>query len=73
MSRVFGALQLGRLVEVDHERGVEVAVAGVTPAARLEVVPAPDLDGLFDRFAQPIDGDHDVLADLAAALGAHGM
>src|SRR6185312_12795730 len=72
VGRLLGALELGRLIEVDHERGVEVAVAGVAPAARLELVPASDLDGLDDRLVQAIDRNHDVLAYLAAALGGHG-
>ena len=49
-----------------------MAGAGVPRAPGLEVVPAADLQGLLDRLAEPVEGDDDVLADLAAPLRGDG-
>src|SRR6266496_187659 len=60
----------GELVLVmrgDEERRVQVAVTRVSPAAGDEVVAAPDRNRLVDRFAEPVEGDDDVLAHFAAA------
>ena len=53
---------------VDQERRVEVAVARVPPAAGGELVPRADRERLVDRLGQPVEGDDDVLAHLAASL-----
>ena len=53
----------------DEEARVQVPVAGVPPAHRLEAVPGPDLGRPADRVGQPVDGDGDVLGELAAADG----
>ena len=72
LGGMLGSLELGRIVEVDHERRVQVAVAGVPPAAGRKVMPAADLDRAVDRSLQAVDGNHDVLRHLAAALRGDG-
>ncbi len=49
---------------------MEVPVAGVAPAAGLEVVAGADLERLLGGFGEPVDRDDDVLAELAAPTGA---
>ena len=63
-----GSVDLLGARPVHQERGVEVAVAGVSPRRRRKVVASSDLDRLLDRFCQPVERDGDVLADLPAAL-----
>ena len=52
-----------------QERRVEIAVARVTPGARRDAQPPPDLERLLDRLAEPVERHCNVLARLAAALG----
>ena len=53
---------------VEEERRVHVAVAGVTPAARLELRLRRCLVRGGDHLGQPLDRHADVLADLAAQV-----
>src|SRR5439155_218773 len=48
------------------------AVAGMPPAAGGKPVSPPDCERLLDRLPEAVEGDDDVLADLAAAARAHG-
>src|SRR5436189_159669 len=66
------AVELCAVARVDQKRRVQVAVAGVPPAERLEPVAGADLDRRLDRLGQPLDRHGDVLGDLAATLGADG-
>src|SRR5579884_4286315 len=47
---------------------MQVAVTGMSPAARLETAASGDLGGASQRLSQAVDWDDDVLTDLASAL-----
>jgi hypothetical protein len=66
---VLGPLELVGVGPVDHECRVQVAVSGVAPAARGQVVAGTDRLGGGDRLDQPLDGHDDVLGKLAAPRG----
>src|SRR3954453_17722156 len=51
---------------------MEVAVAGVAPAAGLEPMTGTNLERPLDCLPQALEGHHDVLAELAAMPSGHG-
>src|SRR3954469_9534277 len=68
--RLAGPVELAAVAGVDQEGRVQVPVAGVPPAQRLQAVPGADGQRLADRLGEALDGHDDVLADLPAALRA---
>ena len=68
VTRVVGALLLVEVLRREEERGVDVAVAGVTERQCRHVVARADLERLARDVAQPVERDGDVLAVGAAAL-----
>src|SRR3954447_19801429 len=62
-----GALGEMRLVGCDQEGGVDVAVAGVAPGARLESVRLTDLGQSRKRIREPLHRHRHILAELPAA------
>src|SRR5262245_59524952 len=70
LGRLFRPREL--VVGRDEEGRVQVAVAGMPPAAGGQIVAAADRDGLVDRLGEPVEGNDDVLAHLAAMQRGHG-
>src|SRR5919109_129372 len=62
--------ELVLVVGGEQERGVEVAVSCVSPRASGQSKPPADLERLFDRVAEAVERDRDILARLSAALRA---
>lgn len=67
---VMRAVKLGGLIGVDEKGGMQVAVACVAPAARVEMVAAADRDCLIDRFGESIDRDDPSTTPIALSAAA---
>ena len=55
LRRSLGAAALRLVARIDQERGVEVAVAGVAPAAGGKAVPLADRQRLLDRLGKAVE------------------
>src|SRR4029079_18258315 len=68
VGRPRGASELFGIVRGQQERGVQIPVADVAPAAGGKPSPAPDAECLLHRFLDPVERHGDVLAELRAQL-----
>ena len=59
-------LDRGAVAAVKQKARVQIAVAGMTPAARVQSVAPADLDGADDRLGEPVEWYRHVFRKLSA-------